>query len=141
MSWVCLFVLDGENASLGRKHHQWDFRSVTLRNPLLAERLRGELALRLLDLHGADGVSVFRQFQLGGAVKRRRKQSGAELEVSFAWVGNDLLVLQKLADRGQTLSGHLDLTVLTLLDRKSTRLTPVTNAHLVCRLLLEKKKT
>src|SRR3546814_7406492 len=26
-------------------------------------------------------------------------------------------------------------------DRKSTRLTPVTNAHLVCRLLLEKKKT
>src|SRR3546814_8749059 len=28
----------------------------------------------------------------------------------------------------------------TELDRKSTRLTPVTNAHLVCRLLLEKKK-
>src|SRR3546814_5241273 len=26
-----------------------------------------------------------------------------------------------------------------LIDRKSTRLTPVTNAHLVCRLLLEKK--
>src|SRR3546814_5569482 len=26
-------------------------------------------------------------------------------------------------------------------DRKSTRLTPVTNAHLVCRLLLEKKKS
>src|SRR3546814_8852700 len=28
----------------------------------------------------------------------------------------------------------------TAQDRKSTRLTPVTNAHLVCRLLLEKKK-
>src|SRR3546814_4669325 len=28
----------------------------------------------------------------------------------------------------------------TRADRKSTRLTPVTNAHLVCRLLLEKKK-
>src|SRR3546814_1900634 len=26
-------------------------------------------------------------------------------------------------------------------DRKSTRLNPVTNAHLVCRLLLEQKKT
>src|SRR3546814_7306899 len=26
------------------------------------------------------------------------------------------------------------------IDRKSTRLNPVTNAHLVCRLLLEKKK-
>src|SRR3546814_7909454 len=30
---------------------------------------------------------------------------------------------------------------LTMEDRKSTRLNPVTNAHLVCRLLLEKKKT
>src|SRR3546814_11902697 len=27
-----------------------------------------------------------------------------------------------------------------VVDRKSTRLTPVTNAHIVCRLLLEKKK-
>src|SRR3546814_8004377 len=27
-----------------------------------------------------------------------------------------------------------------MIDRKSTRLTPVTNEHLVCRLLLEKKK-
>src|SRR3546814_1632054 len=27
-----------------------------------------------------------------------------------------------------------------VIDRKSTRLNPVTNAHLVCRLLLEKKK-
>src|SRR3546814_10865968 len=30
---------------------------------------------------------------------------------------------------------------IAALDRKSTRLTPVTNAHLVCRLLLETKKT
>src|SRR3546814_5115930 len=29
---------------------------------------------------------------------------------------------------------------LSISDRKSTRLNPVTNAHLVCRLLLEKKK-
>src|SRR3546814_5414539 len=32
------------------------------------------------------------------------------------------------------------LIAVLLSDRKSTRLTPVTNAHLVCRLLLEKKK-
>src|SRR3546814_9257893 len=31
-------------------------------------------------------------------------------------------------------------SVLRQLDRKSTRLNSVTNAHLVCRLLLEKKK-
>src|SRR3546814_1447262 len=30
---------------------------------------------------------------------------------------------------------------LVEIDRKSTRRTPVTNAHIVCRLLLEKKKT
>src|SRR3546814_9170883 len=30
---------------------------------------------------------------------------------------------------------------LAIRDRKSKRLTPVTNAHLVCRLLLEKKQT
>src|SRR3546814_3877810 len=35
-----------------------------------------------------------------------------------------------------------DITLWDLeIDRKSTRLTPVTNAHLVCRLLLEKQKT
>src|SRR3546814_4362663 len=32
-----------------------------------------------------------------------------------------------------------DLAALGIVDRKSTRLNPVTNAHLVCRLLLEKK--
>src|SRR3546814_7799616 len=38
---------------------------------------------------------------------------------------------------------HYGLEALRRLrqDRKSTRRTPVTNAHLVCRLLLEKKKT
>src|SRR3546814_1416693 len=34
---------------------------------------------------------------------------------------------------------RLDFQVQVPQDRKSTRLTPVTNAHLVCRLLLEKK--
>src|SRR3546814_3121718 len=37
-------------------------------------------------------------------------------------------------------SGHDLGDVVGREDRKSTRLTPVTNAHLVCRLLLEKKK-
>src|SRR3546814_3680513 len=35
---------------------------------------------------------------------------------------------------------YAKITLEGSLDRKSTRLTPVTNAHLVCRLLLEKKK-
>src|SRR3546814_3613868 len=47
------------------------------------------------------------------------------------------------ADQGRkSASSTADNDVLgrPALDRKSTRLTPVTNAHLVCRLLLEKKK-
>src|SRR3546814_10489551 len=35
---------------------------------------------------------------------------------------------------------EFDRADITWSDRKSTRRTPVTNAHLVCRLLLEKKK-
>src|SRR3546814_4528979 len=38
-------------------------------------------------------------------------------------------------------AAHLKSYRLMAEDRKSTRLNPVTNAHLVCRLLLEKTKT
>src|SRR3546814_3763877 len=41
--------------------------------------------------------------------------------------------------RWQPVEGVLDGAAVV--DRKSTRLTPVTNAQLVCRLLLEKKKS
>src|SRR3546814_2675315 len=51
----------------------------------------------------------------------------------------DLLDEQLLADVAAELRfGHV---VLAQEDRKSTRLNSITNAHLVCRLLLEKKKT
>src|SRR3546814_6986007 len=43
----------------------------------------------------------------------------------------------RICHRSRSGSGS---TTLASQDRKSTRLTPVTNAHLVCRLLLEKKK-
>src|SRR3546814_3589298 len=52
----------------------------------------------------------------------------------------------RLGDIGAAADMHLQHQVeiggfhLGEADRKSTRLTPVTNAHLVCRLLLEKKK-
>src|SRR3546814_20865516 len=42
-------------------------------------------------------------------------------------------------DRHSALAG-LQMAAFHASDRKSTRLNPVTNAHLVCRLLLEKKK-
>src|SRR3546814_2084763 len=42
--------------------------------------------------------------------------------------------------KGVTLSVDPGVAVFGSGDRKSTRRTPVTNVHLVCRLLLEKKK-
>src|SRR3546814_7746153 len=42
--------------------------------------------------------------------------------------------------RGGSLAGVAAMGALSALDRKSTRLNSVTNAHLVWRLLLEKKK-
>src|SRR3546814_5281931 len=88
-------------------------------------------------------------------VKGVERLTGAEvmatdLRASFS------LVLAGLAAEGETVVRrlyHLDRGYERLeeklrlvgadierVDRKSTRLTPVTNAHLVCRLLLEKKK-
>src|SRR3546814_1831100 len=42
------------------------------------------------------------------------------------------------SSRAERMADHLASSV-SALDRKSTRLNPVTNAHLVCRLLLENK--
>src|SRR3546814_4656086 len=53
--------------------------------------------------------------------------------------------IQSLLQPDQTRMDKLDVRNVSLapasrLDRKSTRLNSITNAHLVCRLLLEKKK-
>src|SRR3546814_3834723 len=55
---------------------------------------------------------------------------------------SQVIDLGGIADlRGITVSGDsVTIGAMTTQDRKSTRRTPVTNAHLVCRLLLEKKK-
>src|SRR3546814_977938 len=45
-----------------------------------------------------------------------------------------------LGDDYASYRGRVGMLFPRLRDRKSTRLNPVTNAHLVCRLLLEKKK-
>src|SRR3546814_7549328 len=89
------------------------------------------------------GYPVLIKAVAGGGGKGMRKVDAAadfadalascqrEAAASF---GNDHVLIEKyiLTPR------HIEVQVL---DRKSTRLTPVTNAHIVCRLLLEKKKT
>src|SRR3546814_5513353 len=52
---------------------------------------------------------------------------------------NEPVITQYVYWMKAVLQGDMGVSLRT--DRKSTRLNPVTNAHLVCRLLLEKKKT
>src|SRR3546814_6935745 len=63
---------------------------------------------------------------------RRHGFVAANLRVHIRLDLRDLLARQCLGVR--------EVEAEAILDRKSTRLTPVTNAHLVCRLLLEKTK-
>src|SRR3546814_4189449 len=56
---------------------------------------------------------------------------------AFANIPSNGKIAMRFDDRGEDRL----IGVALLTDRKSTRLTPVTNAHLVCRLLLEKKNT
>src|SRR3546814_6000634 len=58
----------------------------------------------------------------------------------------DFLAKDEIFQQGRTTLASAERILIIrdamteIVDRKSTRLTPVTNAHLVCRLLLEKKK-
>src|SRR3546814_3657830 len=52
-----------------------------------------------------------------------------------------IVAIEPDRDRAGLDAGEQPAAARLARDRKSTRLTPVTNAHLVCRLLLEKKKT
>src|SRR3546814_7179519 len=78
--------------------------------------------------------------------------AGTALAGASIAVGNVLLpslVKRDFAQHAATMTGLYTMALcggaataaaLTL-DRKSTRLNSITNAHLVCRLLIEKKKT
>src|SRR3546814_5720929 len=80
------------------------------------------------------------------AVRAFRELQRARPDARFAWVGDGPAREQLQREhpdfifcgvqRGEALARHF----ASAEDRKSTRLNPVTNAHLVCRLLLEKKK-
>src|SRR3546814_2165920 len=74
---------------------------------------------------GREGIVMYKQAR---PHQKRRKRSGAEVREEGLVAARGLLL-----DRGPA------AVTLANVDRKSTRLTPVTNAHLVCRLLLEKK--
>src|SRR3546814_6591355 len=76
--------------------------------------------------------------------------TGIKQDVAIKIYGEDLDLLTQQAEiianlitpiEGVTEPIVEQVTGLPQIDRKSTRLTPVTNAHLVCRLLLETKTT
>src|SRR3546814_6868699 len=83
-------------------------------------------------------TTLFRAITLGLAELTSNVSKTAE--PFFALHGFQVVERRFPVRRGVTLQNALMHKVLVNReDRKSTRLTPVTNAHLVCRLLLEKK--
>src|SRR3546814_6194924 len=95
---------------------------------LLGDVGRGQLAIMRLAAghrHGVVEQNLVGDVDLGGDRGAQRQQAGMEIG-AVPEIGEDVLFVGErcLADP----------------DRKSTRLTPVTNAPLVCRLLLETKK-
>src|SRR3546814_7672982 len=75
---------------------------------------------------------------------RRICQAAEFSELCLPWFmgverTHELVLGTHEVDNGGVVHGVIAALKRDLLDRKSTRLNPVTNAHLVCRLLLEKK--
>src|SRR3546814_9774174 len=68
--------------------------------------------------------------------KRRSRQLRACLKGWTCACDDVRLASQPIGSR----KAEIQTETLPMLDRKSTRLNSITNAHLVCRLLLEKKK-
>src|SRR3546814_3699394 len=74
--------------------------------------------------------------ELAKSLQRYRYRAGE--------IHGDMDQSSRIAELNRFKNGDINILVasdVAARDRKSTRRTPVTNAHLVCRLLLEKKKT
>src|SRR3546814_3061017 len=98
-----------------------------------------DMAAKVVDALGGHGIFGVEFFVKGDAVifselSPRPHDTGMVTLISQALTQFDL---HARAILGLPIP---DIEVAQPGDRKSTRLTPVTNAHLVCRLLLEKKK-
>src|SRR3546814_1924841 len=83
----------------------------------------------------------YRYPTIAGSPRRCRQNSRREVKLGGS-APTGLLIAAEWRHPSAPRPCHCSLVHLTLrgIDRKSTRRTPVTNAHLVCRLLLEKKK-
>src|SRR3546814_2913146 len=107
------------------------FPYTTLFRSALQATLRATLPDLSINLGGTTSIDVTRAgVDKGYGLKRLSAESGVPLD-GMLFIGDAIF------------PGGNDYPAaeigLDTVDRKSTRLTPVTNAHLVCRLLLEKK--
>src|SRR3546814_2274417 len=80
-------------------------------------------------------LGIGRMIMISGDHQKVAESIAAEVGIDEAW--GDLMPDQKV-DAIRDLKAEQPVAMVGE-DRKSTRLNPVTNAHLVCRLLLEKK--
>src|SRR3546814_10217046 len=130
LPYTTLFRSTGEGRPAGR----------LARRHRLARRARGRY--RQADLRPAFGGDAYAGVPEAGRLLARPQVPGRKQRDQHQPQDQGLQLQQEGA--GQGLQERFRLRPVAAvqedLDRKSTRLTPVTNAHLVCRLLLEKKK-
>src|SRR3546814_5947446 len=91
-------------------------RGAATPSPVAPRPARHYLTLLFSDLSDSTGLAAAMEPEIFSALLERLRERTAEI---VARHGGEIIRIDG--------------------DRKSTRLTPVTNAHLVCRLLLEKK--
>src|SRR3546814_2513721 len=93
-------------------------------------------------LSPSSGQAELECFRRNRMILRNLSAAASALALAACAVGPDYKAPQSAsapAATGAFVSANSPAVSLETKDRKSTRLNPVTNAHLVCRLLLEKK--
>src|SRR3546814_4754368 len=81
------------------------------------------------------------EIPLGVLLALSMPSTGWKSSAVLVMVALSLLIPWNVVGTIWQIFGRTDIGLMGRVDRKSTRLTPVTNAHIVCRLLLEKKKS
>src|SRR3546814_3991317 len=90
---------------------------------------------------GAILDGIFNNLALDGVLQLQGQTlTSNKMTLRAAKLRSQLVILADLATGRFNAALVGDIKGLLIPDRKSTRRTPVTNAQLVCRLLLEKKK-
>src|SRR3546814_8717687 len=127
----CIFFFFKQKTAYEMRISDWS-------SDVCSSDLRDDLDPAVLEGAATGGIDILPGDHPGGNFPGGGHHPGGQAEPQPAIEYDPNRLFRRQA--GQP-AGQLRVILQCGIDRKSTRLTPVTNAHLVCRLLLEKKNT